>query len=164
MPLKNLDLQYNRALVWARRLLMRWMQRSFAFFVALLLAGAAFFGLVQPVKGQIPGADQISMFQSMTPDQQDEIMRQLGGGGLSGLGGLGNYGSFQSGGYDRGAPIDRNRPQGYGPGNDNYQTYPAYPTDEDGNPQPLIPVLKGLDTVIIEIDFHLPPRAPGQSL
>ena len=129
----------------------------FCFSVISILGGADW------VYGQAsvsPSADQIEMFRNLSPDQQQAILQSLGGAG-GGLGGLGALGG----------------PSGQGPGSSSAAAQQAQrenqenlnrnrkPSDEDEETEPLIPVLKGDDWVIVEIDFHLGPRPlqiPGQ--
>src|SRR5260370_6870781 len=96
-----------------------------------------------------PTADQIEIFRSLTPEQQDAILRQLGGGG-TGIGGA-TSGQGQTG-----------QRQGQIPESDLERMQKSRVEGEEV--EPLIPVLKGDDSVIIEIDFHLPPRPLSQTL
>jgi len=108
-----------------------------------------------------PSADQIEMFRNLSPDQQQAIMQSLGGsgGGLGGLSGLAGGAAGQGGGGSSAAAQQAQR--------DNQENLNRNrrPSDEDEETEPLVPVLKGDDWVIIEIDFHLGPRPlqiPGQ--
>ena len=73
-------------------------QRWFALLAGVILG----FSLIVPAPratGQVatPSADQIDMFRNLTPDQQDAILRQMGGGSSSGgLGGSTGLGSSSS--------------------------------------------------------------------
>ena len=95
-----------------------------------------------------PTADQLDAFRSMSPDQQQSIVRQisgvLGGQGGSGgsLGGLGSFGGSRQGSQDR----------------DGQDTSAAMAGSETKAPESAIPVLKPEDSLIIEVDFHLAPR------
>jgi polysaccharide export outer membrane protein len=137
-------------------------QRSFALLAALLLGA----GLIAPLPrataqvATTPSPDQIEMFRNLTPDQQDAILRQLGGGGSSSgaLGGSTGLGS-SSGSSDRQSQQDRQR-QGQGQAQANEQD--RVPADEER--EPLIPVMKGEDWAVVEIDFHLPPRPISSSV
>jgi len=116
----------------------------------LLLAGSAPSdeALAQSVT---PTADQLDIFKSLSGDQQQAIIKQLGsvfgGTGISGLGGQRQ--SQQDRGDGQGeADLERQRG-----------------LTATGEPVEPIPVLKPDDTVIIEVDFHLEPRAtPTYSL
>ncbi len=87
--------------------------------------------------------------QEYEPDQQDAILRQMGGGAMGGLG-------SQSSG-DRQSPNDRQ-------GQDNNQDRNPRSRPDGDEAEPLIPVLKADDSVVIEIDWHLPPRPVSQSM
>jgi len=132
-------------------------------FVLLAASILTFLGMSLPsprALGQqtgVPSTDQIEMFRNLSSDQQDAILRQLGGGnssssGLGSLGGTGNTGGMSN---DRqGGVSDRQR------SNQEADTGAAV----DDERQPLIPIIKGEDWVIVEIDFHLPPRPVPQSV
>ena len=91
-----------------------------------------------------PTADEIEIFRSLTPEQQEAILRQLGTGtGAAGAaGGLGGRGAQSR---NRLVPAEAE------------QQRQSAGTSEELSPTGL-PLLKGEDSVIIEIDFHLPPR------
>jgi polysaccharide export outer membrane protein len=150
------------SLCCGKRLLMLWMQRSLVLLAAVLLGAGSLWIPAERAFGQqvpTPSADQIEIFRNLTPDQQDAILRQMGGGGsgsgggLGGLGGLGNS-SGANDSSDRQNQRDRQR---QGLGNDQDRT----PSDEEQ--EPLIPVMKADDWVVVEIDFHLGPRPPSAS-
>ena len=131
---------------------MREMRRPFVLLTGFLFAALFFFPLAQRVYGQTtatPTADQIEIFRSLTPEQQDAILRQLGGGG-TGIGGAA-AGQGQTG----------QRP---GQVQENELERMQRSREEGEEVEPLIPVLKGDDSVIIEVDFHLPPRPLSQTL
>lgn len=120
--------------------------------------------------GQSGGAssDQIDMFRNLTSDQQDVILQQLGGGngGMSGMGGSGNLGSGTSGfGI---STLDR---QGINSQRDNQTNYrnrmlqmsPLDEEDQEDLKPPALQVMKPFDSVIVEIDYKLGPRAVSQS-
>lgn len=107
----------------------------------------------RPGEAQVsPSTDQIEMFRNLTPDQQEALLRALGGsagasGGLSTSGALGaQFPDRQSQEQQRG----------------NNRSGLAGPDEERSSPdeeqQPRIPVMKSEDWVVVEIDFHLPPR------
>lgn len=124
----------------------------------LLVVGLALLLLTESARSQnaaatpVPSADQIQLFQSLTPEQQDAILRQLGTGGSlgRGLGGTANAGRQGQTTQERDQPTDEERDR---------------KTEEGGEQaQPAIPILRGDDWVIIEIDYQLAPRPLSQSL
>jgi polysaccharide biosynthesis/export protein len=132
---------------------MRVLRRRLVLLASIFLSITSFLGSSDRVWGQTggfsPSADQIEMFKNLTPDQQQEITQSLGGssgvlGGLSGLGGSSTT-------SDRGRTGLNSNLQ------DNAYNY-RLPSDEDEEREPAIPVLRGDDWVIIEIDFHLGAR------
>ena len=134
---------------------MRVLRRRLVLLASIFLSVTSFLGSSDRVFGQTggfsPSSDQIEMFKNLTPDQQQNILQSLGGSsGTSGaLGSLSGQGTSGTG-------TDRNR-NGNSDMQDNLNNR-RRPSDEDEEPEPAIPVLKGDDWVIIEIDFHLPPR------
>ncbi len=90
------------------------------------------------------------MFQGLTPEQQQAILQSIGGGGS--LGGLG--GGLGSGGNNSGLPGSR------GMQSDSRQLgqQNRRASQEEEEPEPVIPELKAQDWLIIEIDYQLPPR------
>jgi polysaccharide biosynthesis/export protein len=133
---------------------MRVMRRRFRVLAGFLFAALSLFSLADRVYGQTPTptADQIEMFRNLTPEQQDAILRQLGGGL-----GTGALGTGSSTGTGTGVLQQR-------PGQLQEMDQLRRPLAEGEEIEPLIPVLKGEDWVIIEIDFHLPPRPISQTL
>ena len=136
----------------SRKFLSRW---------SALLAGVLTclcVGLALPAHAQttaMPSQDQLELFQNMTPEQQQGILRQLGNGGLTG-----GLGSRQSGGGERGNEEGQTRGQ---PQTGSQKERPTEEQPEEER-QPAIPLLKANDWVIIEVDFHLPPRPLSQNL
>lgn len=134
---------------------MRLMQRPFVRLTGLLLAVLCHLFFSPSVYAQTGGssspADLLNLFQGLSPDQQDAILKQLGGGGGGGLGG--GTGGGQRGTQQGQTPV---------PGQEGEPTPRRVPSDEAL--EPLIPVLKGDDWIVVEIDFHLPPRPLSQSL
>src|SRR4029077_19188517 len=128
-----------------KRCVMREMRRPFVLRTGFLFAFLSLFSLGERAYGQtgMPTSDQIEIFRSLTPEQQDAILRQLGGGG-TGIGGA-VPGQGQTG-----------QRQGQIPESELERAQRSRVEGEEV--EPLIPVLKGDDWVIIEIDFHLPPR------
>jgi len=130
-------------------------RRSISLVAGLLLAlsGLWFCNEARPQAALTPTADQLELFRNLPADQQQSIVKQIGGvlgggqGSGSSLGGLGALG-----GQRQTNPQDRD-------GQDN-----SAPRAGDNTPaEPAIPVLKPEDSVIIEVDFQLGPR-PQASL
>src|ERR1700693_3257115 len=86
-------------------------RRPFARFTILALCAVSF-NSVEPASAQSTDNSPLQMLQSLTPDQRDAIMNQLGiggggnGGGASGGGGLGGV---LGGLGQQGSPGDRQR-------------------------------------------------------
>ncbi len=102
-------------------------------------------------QGMTPTADQLELFRNLPPEQQQAILRQLTGG-LGTQGSLGSLGGSRQDQSSRGAlseltDLDRLR---------------GIPNTGE-TVEPAIQVLRGEDSVIIEIDFHLPPRPRAMS-
>lgn len=144
---------------------MRVLRRSGVLLAFAFLSIVTYLGSADRVYGQAssvtPTADQIEMFRNLSPDQQQAILQSLGGaGGLGGLGGLsGLTGQGSSSGTGLAGQRGTESQDLYGPNRN------RRPSEEDEETEPLIPVLKADDWVIIEIDWHLGPRllpAPGQ--
>lgn len=97
-----------------------------------------------------PTADQLDVFRNLPSDQQQGILKQIGGAltgtGFPQTGGLGGQ---------QGATRDMRGDQ-----TDQNDLNRNFPSDEE-NAQSLVPLLKPDDTLIIEIDFHLAPRPPS---
>lgn len=123
-----------------------------------VLAGALLYQTTA-TQAQTSGSsgDMTDLLRNLTPEQQDAIMNRLGmgGGGLGSgpLGGTGGIGGL-GGSADRGQGLQRGQSQ----------EERGRIQEEGEEPEPLIPVLKGEDWVIIEADFHLPPRQVSPSL
>lgn len=132
-------------------------RRSARLFLAMMATFALFswIGSVRAQTTAVPSQDQIDLFRSLSPEQQDAILQQLGiGGGLGGLGGgFGGIGGLGGLGSDRQGQQERQR-QARESDQDRTQR-----SDEEAEPR--TPVLKAEDWVIIEVDFHLAPRAPA---
>jgi len=112
-------------------------------------------------QGATPSSDQIEMFRNLSPDQQQAILQSLGGAGSGGLGALTGLGSGAGGLSSQSAAAQQAQRENQ----ENLNNRMRKPSDEDEEKEPLVPVLKGDDWVIIEIDFHLGPRPlqiPGQ--
>jgi len=93
----------------------------------------------------VPSADQIEMFRTLSPDQQQAILNGISGGG--GGSGRSDRGSRSTGdeGRQSGRDADTQRDR-FQPDADNMQ---------DEETQDGVPVLKAEDSVIIEVDFLL---------
>ena len=95
-------------------------------------------------EGQVtPTPDQLQTFQGLTPEQQQAIRNALGTSA-----GTQSYGTYGSG--ERGATglSDTER----------LQRERMKKTEGGEEAEPLVPVLKSEDWVIVEIDYQLPPR------
>src|SRR5262245_42760218 len=141
----------------ATRILMRVMRSlSLKSFVAGLLVAGLLHSV--PARAQIPTPtpEQLQMLQNLTPEQRDEILKQITGGGSSSSGstlGSSSSATNRDRAADQGETADldaRRRSQS------NEQEL-----DENGEPIPRIPVMKGDDWVVIKID--LPQAQPGQA-
>jgi polysaccharide export outer membrane protein len=127
--------------------------------VALLVAGTTVFSGGQ-VSAQMPAAspELLQMFESLSPEQQDAILKQLGlsggtGGGIGALlGTLGGGGSATSG-LDRQGMLNRQRESAA------QQQQQLPPTEEEAEDEQ--PGLKAEDWVIIEADLQAPPQPPA---
>lgn len=121
------------------------------FFGLWLAAGVAYGQASGGGEGGGAGGGLMQMFQSLTPDEQQAIMNQLGSGGALGSGtsavtfgqSLGNSNQSQLQQLQQQMSIRQLR--------------------EQGQQQSLIGALQGGDWVIVEIGFHLPTRAATQS-
>ncbi|MBV9697472.1 MAG: SLBB domain-containing protein, partial [Gammaproteobacteria bacterium] len=106
-------------------------------------------------QGAIPSAEELQMFEGLSPEQQQAILNQLGNNGLGGS----EQGFGQLRGGERGGVDQLGR--GLQPGSSGMFGLPKKrldEEDEDQADQPLIPVLKRDDWVIVEIDWQLAPR------
>lgn len=126
------------------------MRRPFTLLTGLALAMTGLASCNEALAQSVtPTADQLEMFRNLPPEQQQAILQQLAGG-QGGLGSLGSLGSLSRPRQDqpsRGALSEQSDL-------DRLRGIPS-----TGEPaEPLIPVLKAEDSVIIEIDYHLPPR------
>jgi protein involved in polysaccharide export with SLBB domain len=96
-----------------------------------------------------PSADQMQMFESLTPEQQQAILQSLGGS-AGGLGALSGQGS---------STTDRQGQSRQNTDNQDNANNGRRPSADDEEREPVIPVLRGDDWVIIEVGFHLAPRS-----
>ncbi|MBV8742498.1 MAG: hypothetical protein JOZ12_11990, partial [Sinobacteraceae bacterium] len=111
-------------------------------------------------------SDQIDMFRNLTPEQQDAMLQQLGGGN----GGLSGNGSGFGGSSTSGFGISTLDRQGINSQRDNQSNYrnrlPMTSGTEEEQEElkpPALQVMKPFDSVIVEIDYKLGPRALSQS-
>src|SRR6185437_12869889 len=140
--------------VIARRTVMRRIRRSLAAAIGLILGFLAVLTLSPPLLAQT-GSDTLDIFKNLSPDQQESIMQALGGGLGLGNGGLGGG---TGGSRDRLNRTDQENPR---EGN-NRQNAPTESEQEQMEARQ--PVIKADDWVIIEVDYHLPPRPIPQNL
>jgi protein involved in polysaccharide export with SLBB domain len=131
---------------------MRVMRRPFGLIVGLIFAILAFWLPAGTALAQTPPASGggvgglMQMFQGLSPEQQQAIMNQLGSGGVLGTGTTSlNPGFAQS-------PGSSNR------GESQQQEQAVREKQAEESMQPLVPMLKGGDWVIVEIGFTLPGR------
>ena len=116
----------------------------------LFLAAFAAVITLQPItvafaQSGASGGDLTSLMQNLSPDQQQAILERM-------TGGSGSLGSSLGG---------NNQDQGTGlrPGQQMLDQHPQRrPTEEDEEEEPLIPLMRPSDWIIIEVDFHLKPR------
>lgn len=92
------------------------------------------------------------MLQGLSPEQRDAILNQIGQGGSSGSSSNSNRTDT-----DR-RNGDLNNPQ------DMREERKRTPSEEDEEREPILPVFKGEDWVVVEIDYVLPPRPYSPSL
>jgi protein involved in polysaccharide export with SLBB domain len=140
---------------------MRVLRRWLVLLACLFFSTASFLASTGPAYGQsaTPSADQIEMFKNLTPDQQQAILQSLGGSG--GTGGLGGLSGLSGLGSSTGNPLGQS-----GRNSDNQANLfnnGRRPSEDDEEKEPAIPVLRADDWVIIEVDFHLNPRATPTS-
>jgi polysaccharide biosynthesis/export protein len=115
--------------------------------IVLLLLAVCSLPLAERAAGQTatPSPEELQMLQGLTPEQQDALLRQLGGGaGNEGIGTT-SANPFGSQGQTGRPTLEEMR-----------QQRQVNVPDEEA--EPVIPVLKSQDWVIIEIDYQLPPR------
>jgi polysaccharide biosynthesis/export protein len=109
-----------------------------------------------PAQTPVPTEAQLEMFRNMTPEQQQQILQQVTGGASGGGGGSGGLSGLLGGGSSqRNRNNQDNDTQPY----QSEQDRARHATEQGEDFEPLIPVMKADDSVIVEIDFHLAPRA-----
>jgi polysaccharide biosynthesis/export protein len=126
--------------------------RASIFKTALLLLAAALVPIGSGFGQTItPTSDQLDVFRNLPADQQQGLMKQIGGAlsgtGNSGFGNL-NLPSTRSQNHDGNSDANNSPDQ-----NDNNMREPS-----DSQSTSSIPILKAQDTIVVEIDFRLPPR------
>jgi protein involved in polysaccharide export with SLBB domain len=105
-------------------------------------------GLRSDAQTLSPTPEQLQIFQGLSPEQQSAILQQIAGA----AGGTGTAG-FPTSPLGQGAAQTERRQQLQG------QLAPQRkPLEEEEEPEPVIPVIRAEDWVIIEIDYQLPPR------
>ena len=135
---------------------MRSLRRRLVQLACFCLSMTVFLASSDQVYGQsaTPSADQLQMFQNLTPDQQQAILQSLGGnaGALGGLTGQGQQGQ---------SATDRQGQSRQNPDNnaDTSNNRNLRPSEEDEQREQNVPGLHGDDWVIIEVGFHLAPRS-----
>jgi polysaccharide biosynthesis/export protein len=137
--------------------MMRTLQRVAKLLAVLLACTAAPLApLPAAAQGVSPTPEELQIFQGLSPEQQQAIMGQLGGGAL----GSSDQGSSLSRMGERQSTDQFGRSRQNGPGQNNRdQRRNEGDEEEEGEgKEPLIPQLKSEDWVIIEIDYQLPPR------
>lgn len=138
---------------------MRALRRSCGPLLALL-ALATSLQVCEPAWAQIPSgaspSELLQLFQNLSPEQQDAIMKQLGvSGGAGGIGALlGGAGGGTGGGSnpDRQGMLNRRAAAGSG------QQQPL--TEEEEAEE--IPGLKADDWVVIQVEVPTPPPVPAR--
>src|ERR1700694_3150409 len=139
----------------AKSSMLRARQRFRAALVALLALAASVLSC-EGAFAQMPAAapELLQLFESLSPEQQEAIMKQLGLGGGAGGGGigalLGGLGGIPGGGLDRQGMLNRQRESGA------QQQQQASATDEEA--EEALPGLKADDWVIIETDVQAAPQ------
>src|SRR5579872_3003801 len=130
--------------------LMRSTRRGFALLAAVSLGVFAAFHGSQMARAQsaTSGLDPTELLKNLRPEQQQAILERLGVGA-----GAGTSSSQRAG--QTGVPPEQQTEQA--------QAQAQRPREGE-ELEPLIPVLKPDDWVIIEIDFQLPPRPISPSM
>jgi polysaccharide biosynthesis/export protein len=137
---------------------MRLMRSPFGPLAGLLFALIGLWLLAGPAHAQtssLSGGDAMDLFQGLTPDEQQAILGRLGAGNLGGgtstlnqlpgqLGSTGGLNQPQTQEYQQEMAVRRRR--------------------AEEEQQPLIPVMKGGDWVIVQIGFQLPPAPINESM
>ena len=135
------------------------MKRSLRYWIALLAAISTLLTPLPPAFAQAgnPTPDQIEMFRNLSPDQQDAVLRSFSGGGNTGTGSSSlNLGGTQQFGGSRDANLDRQSIERQRLSSQD--TSDLAPDEAPQYEDPRNPSLKADDSVIVEIDFTLPPR------
>jgi protein involved in polysaccharide export with SLBB domain len=134
------------------------MTRSLRLLTGLIFVALAL-GSTERVLSQaaMPSADQLEMLGNLTPEQREQIMRQITGGGSSG------QSSTSSSSKDDQRTEERSRMSRDAQLEAERR---LRGTEEDEEREPLIPVFKAEDSLAIEVDFRKPetetPQLPLQ--
>jgi len=147
---------------YEQRLTMRVMRSLLRLLGALTVLAGCLLADPALVLGQnAPSAEELQIFQGLSPEQQQAILESLGKGGGLGLGGGDQGNGF--GASDR-TPTDQfgkaRTFNPYGPSASNKNLGDRRKLDEEDaeEEESPIPTLKARDWVIVEIDYQLPPR------
>jgi polysaccharide export outer membrane protein len=132
-------------------------QRLSAVAVGLVLVVLSIFSPLPRAFGQT--AEQVDIFKSLTPEQQQAILQQLGGG----TGGLGSSSTDFESSSDTTGGLRQGTTSGRRGAQTDIELVPKSAVDAD-EADARRTVLKGNDWVIIEVDYHLAPRPISQSL
>jgi polysaccharide export outer membrane protein len=129
--------------------------RRVAGLAAIIGLAGCFLLRVEQADGQAatPTPEQLQIFEGLTPEQQQAILNTLGNlGGMDQGAGLGRTGERTT------DQFGRTRQSGTTGPTAREQRKSAEGEEEQDGKEPLIPVLKSEDWVLIEIDYQLPPR------
>src|SRR5579883_1803357 len=138
---------------------MRLMRRPFGPLAGLVLALLGLWLVDTSAQAQTPslgsGTNPFALLQGLSPSEQQAILGRISGAGTLGPGTtqLNNF----PGALGRAGQLDQEQLQLL---QQEMALRQARPGEEE---QPLIPLLKGGDWVILEIGFHLPPRPESQT-
>jgi polysaccharide biosynthesis/export protein len=126
---------------------MRLMQRLGGSLAGLLILAICFALFGQQAQGQTstPTPEDLQVFQGLTPEQQQAVRNALGSAGVT------SYGAYSAGQRPAGALSESQQL-------DQMRRERLRSSESQNETEALIPVLKGEDWVIVEIDYQLPPR------
>ena len=121
-------------------------------FLALWLLAASAHAQNSSLSSMSPSSDNmLQMLQGMTPEQQQAILGNLSGGGLGGTG-TSQFGGLQGQGLTNQAQLEQLQ-----------QQMSIRQKRLQEQQQPLVPILKGGDWVIVQIGSRLPPAITSQA-